>query len=127
MPMAQYLHRHAPGVIYAVGTVFQSYPLYRPAGFRVEPLQSPVQLNALLNQGPVYVMTDRPVPPALPDGARAELLYSEFPLTRFGYGRAGADYVDGYTAFAQRHGWLKLLPLYWYTLYRVERSSAIRS
>lgn len=127
MPMAQYLHRHARGVIYAVGTVFQSYPLYRPAGFSVEPLQSPVQLNALLNQGPVYVMTDRPVPPALPDGARAELLYSEFPLTRFGYGRAGADYVDGYTAFAQRHGWLKLLPLYWYTLYRVERSAAIRS
>jgi len=127
MPMAQYLHRHAPGVIYAVGTVFQSYPLYRPAGFRVEPLQSPLQLNALLNQGPVYVMTDRPVPPALPDGARAELLYSEFPLTRFGYGQAGSDYIDGYTAFAQRHGWLKLLPLYWYTLYRVERSAAIRS
>jgi len=127
MPMAQYLHRHAPGVIYAVGTVFQSYPLYRPAGFRAEPLQSPLQLNALLNEGPVYLMTDRPVLPALPDGARAELLYSEFPLTRFGYGQAGADYIDGYTAFAQRHGWLKLLPLYWYTLYRVERSAAIRS
>jgi phosphatidylinositol glycan class B len=127
MPMAQYLHRQPPGVIYSTGTVFQSYPLYRPTGFRNEALQSPLQLNALLNEGPVYLMADRPVPPALPDGARATLLYSEFPLTRFGYGQAGSDYIDGYTAFAQRHGWLKLLPLYWYTLYRVERSAAIRS
>jgi hypothetical protein len=58
----------------------------------------------------------------LPAGARATLLCSEFPLARFGYGRAGADYIQGYTAFAAHHGFLKLLPLYWYTLYRVERS-----
>lgn len=127
MPMAQYLYRHAPGVIYSTGTPFQSYPLYRTAGFRTERLQSPVQWNALLNQGPVYFMSDRPAPLALPGGVHAEMLYSEFPLTRFGYGQAGANYIDGYTAFAQRHGWLKLLPLYWYTLYRVERSAAIRS
>ena len=67
------------------------------------------------------------MPPPLPPDARATLLYSEFPLARFGYGQAGADYIAGYTAFAARHGFLKLLPLYWYTLYRVERSATIRS
>ncbi|MEY4706620.1 MAG: hypothetical protein RJB58_343 [Pseudomonadota bacterium] len=127
MPMAQHLYRHPPGVVYSIGELFQSYPIYRPAGFRAEPLQSQIQLNAMLDEGPVYLMSDKPVPPALPEGARAELLYSEFPLARFGIGRMGADYIEGYSAFAQRHGWLKLLPLYWYTLYRVERSAAIRS
>jgi phosphatidylinositol glycan class B len=128
MPMAQYLHRHAPGVIYSVGQPFQSYPLYRPAGFRAEQLQSPLQLEALLDKGPVYLMSDRPVPPPeLSSDARVELLYSEFPLARFGLGQAGVNYIAGYTDFAHRHRWLKLLPLYWYTLYRVERSAAIRS
>jgi phosphatidylinositol glycan class B len=128
MPMAQYLHRHAPGVVYSVGEPFQSYPLYRPAQFRTEQLQSPLQLEALLGKGPVYLMSDRPMPPPeLSPDARAELLYSEFPLARFGLGQAGADYIAGYTEFAQRHGLLKLLPLHWYTLYRVERSAAIRS
>ena len=79
-------------------------------------------MRGLLDKGPVFVMTQTPVPPVLPAGARATLLYSEFPLTRFGYGQAGADYIQGYTAFAARHGFLKLLPLYWYTLYRVDRS-----
>ncbi len=127
MPMAQYLYRHPPGLVYSIGEPFQSYPIYRPAGFRAEPLQSQIQLNALINEAPIYLMSDRPVPPALPKGARATLLYSEFPLARFCLGRMGADYIEGYGAFAQRHGWLKLLPLYWYTLYRVERSAAIRS
>ncbi len=127
MPMAQYLYRHPPGLVYSIGEPFHSYPIYRPAGFRAEPLQSRLQLNALINEAPVYLMSDRPVPPELPEGARATLLYSEFPLARFGLGRMGADYIEGYSAFARRHGWLKLLPLYWYTLYRVERSAAIRS
>jgi hypothetical protein len=81
----------------------------------------------LLYKGPIMLMTGKPLPPALPQGVKATLLYSEFPLARFGYGQAGADYIQGYTAFAHRHGFLKLLPLYWYTLYRVERSAAIRS
>ena len=72
-------------------------------------------------------MSQTPVPPALPVGARTTLLYSEFPLTCLGHGQAGANYIQGYTAFAARHGFLKLLPLYWYTLYRVERSAMIRS
>ena len=42
-------------------------------------------------------------------------------------GATGADYIQGYSAFAARHRFLKLLPLYWYTLYRVERSATIRS
>jgi hypothetical protein len=54
------------------------------------------------------------------------LLYSEFPLARFGSGAMGTDYIRGYSAFATRHRFLKLLPLHWYTLYRVERSATIR-
>ena len=121
MPMAKYLYRHNPGAIVSLATPFQSYPMYRPAGFQSTQIGAP-QLDALLNGGPVFLMTETPVPPALPAGARARLLFSEFPLARFGYGQAGADYIKGYTAFAARHGFLKLLPLYWYTLYRVERS-----
>lgn len=127
MPMAKYLYRQNPGPIYSLAAPFQSYPMYRPPGFRSAHLADQAQLGALLEKGPVFLMSETPVPPALPAGARATLLYSEFPLTRFGYGQAGADYIRGYTAFAARHGFLKLLPLYWYTLYRVERSRTIRS
>jgi phosphatidylinositol glycan class B len=122
MPMARYLYRHDPGPIVSFAAPFQSYPMYRPAGFRSEQLKDAAQLEGLLNKGPVFLMAQTPVPPALPVGAHASLLYSEFPLTRFGYGQAGANYIQGYTAFAARHGFLKLLPLYWYTLYRVKRS-----
>jgi hypothetical protein len=86
-----------------------------------------VQLVSLLDHGPVYLISDKPVPPPLPSAARATLLYSEFPLARFGYGQAGADYIAGYTAFAARHAFLKLLPLYWYTLYRLERDPENRN
>ncbi|HWM61130.1 MAG TPA: hypothetical protein VNN98_03210, partial [Rhizomicrobium sp.] len=127
MPMARYLYRHWPGAVYSLAPAFQSYPIYRPARFKSERLKGAAQLEALLNKGPVALMSETPVPPDLPANARAILLYSEFPLTRFGYGQAGADYIRGYTAFAARHGFLKLLPLYWYTLYRVERSATIRS
>ena len=122
MPMARYLYRHDPGPIYSFAAPFQSYPMYRPQGFYSAQLKDQAQLRALLDKGPVFLMTQTPVPPALPAGARATLLCSEFPLARFGYGQAGADYIQSYTAFAARHGFLKLLPLYWYTLYRVERS-----
>lgn len=126
MPMAQYLYRHWPGMMYSLDTPFQSYPLYRPAGFKSEKL-TPAQLAGLMEKGPVLLMTDKPVLPPLPPGAQATLLYSEFPLARLGHGQAGADYIASYTAFAARHRFLKLLPLYWYTLYRVERSATIRS
>ena len=127
MPKAEYLYRHDPGPLYSFAAPFPSYPMYRPAGFRSEQLKDKAQLGALLDKGPVFLMSQTPVPPALPAGAHASLLYSEFPLARFGYGQVGADYIRGYTAFAARHGFLKLLPLYWYTLYRVERSATIRS
>jgi phosphatidylinositol glycan class B len=127
MPMAQYLYRHPPGVVYSLGEPFRPYPLFRPVNFRSETLQDSAQLNALLNTGPVLVMSDKPVPPPVPSNARITLLYSELPLARFGFGEAGARYIQNYEAFAARHGWLKLLPLYWYSLYRVERSEAIRS
>ncbi len=122
MPMARYLYRHDLSVIYSFAAPFQSYPMYRPAGYRSEKLKDQAQLRALLDKGPVLLMSETPLPPALPEGARATLLCSEFPAARFGYGQAGADYIRGYTAFATRHGFLKLLPLTWYTLYRVARS-----
>jgi phosphatidylinositol glycan class B len=125
MPMAKYLYRHGPGAVYSLSAPFQSYPLYRPAGFKSEKLDA-TQLPSLLDRGPVYLISDKPVPPLPPD-ARTTLLYSEFPLTRFGYGQAGADYIAGYTAFAARHRFLKLLPLYWYTLYRLERDPENRN
>jgi hypothetical protein len=89
-------------------------------------LRNSAQLSTLLDRGPVTVMSQTPMPPDLPAGARATLLYSEFPLARFGFGGAGADYIHGYTDFAARYTFLKLLPLRWYTLYRVERSATIR-
>jgi phosphatidylinositol glycan class B len=127
MPMAQYLYRHPPGAVYSFGEPFRSYPLFRPGDFRSETLRDGAQLDALLRAGPVLLMSDTPVPPPLPSGARATLLYSELPLARFGFGEAGARYIRNYQAFATRHGWLKLLPLRWYSLYRVERSAAMRS
>ena len=127
MPMARYLYRHDPGPVYSFAPPFQSYPIYRPAGLRSAKLKDTVELNALLDKGPVFLMSQTPQPPSLPAGARATLLYSEFSLARFGYGQAGSDYIRSYTEFAARHRFLKLLPLYWYTLYRVERSATIRS
>jgi GPI mannosyltransferase 3 len=127
MPMARYLYRHGPGTVYSFAPAFQSYPIFRPAGFKSQRLDGEAQLDTLLNQGPVTLMSETPAPPRIPANARATLLYSEFWLARFGYGQAGADYIQGYTAFGDRHRFLKLLPLYWYTLYRVERSATIRS
>lgn len=127
MPMARYLYRHYPGAVYSFAEPFRSYPMFRPTGFQTGTLKNKAALETLLDQGPVFVMTQGPTPPSLPAGAQATLLYSEFPLARFGFGQAGADYMRGYTDFAARHGFLKLLPLYWYTLYRVERSATIRS
>ena len=127
MPMARYLYRHWPGPVYSFDNPFQSYPIFRPAGFRSQQLQDRQQLEALLDKGPVYLMSRTPLPPPVPQGVRVTMLYSEFPLTRFGYGQAGADYIQGYTAFDTRHPYLRLLPLFWYTLYRAERSETIRS
>ena len=127
MPMAQYLYRHWPGPVYSFAPPFQSYPMFRPSGFASGKLKDQAQFEALLDKGPVFLMSETPTAPRLPADARATLVYSEFPLTRLGYGQAGADYIRGYTQFAAGHGFLKLLPLYWYTLYRVERSATIRS
>jgi GPI mannosyltransferase 3 len=127
MPMARYLHRHNPGAVYSFAQPFLSYPMFRPAGFRAAKLRDSDALQALLEKGPVLLMSEAPTPPPLPDGAQATLIYSEFPFARFGYGQAGTDFMRGYREFSVRHGFLKLLPLYWYSLYRVERSATIRS
>ncbi len=122
MPMARYLYRHNPGVVYSFAQPFLSYPMFRPAGFQAAKLRDTGALRALLGKGPVFVMSQVPTPPSFPDGAHATLIYSEFPFARFGYGQAGTDFIRGYTEFSARHDFLKLLPLYWYSLYRVERT-----
>jgi phosphatidylinositol glycan class B len=127
MPMARYLYRHWQGPVYSFAPPFESYPIFRPAGFKTGHLRGAVDLDSLLAGGPVLLMSQTPLPPPLPADAHATLVYSEFPLARFGFGQAGADYIGGYSVFAARHRFLKLLPLYWYTLYRVERSATIRS
>ena len=127
MPMAMYLYRHWQGTVYSFMPPFESYPIFRPSSFKTQRLQNGADLNARVAMGPVLLMSDTPAEPGLPMGLHATLLYSEFPLARFGLGQAGADYIRGYSAFADRHRFLKLLPLYWYTLYRVERSATIRS
>jgi phosphatidylinositol glycan class B len=126
MPMAQYLYGHPPGPVYTLDEPFLSYPLYRPATYQPQRVDA-ARLGALLDKGPIMLMTDKPVPPPLPAGSRATLIYSEFLPAYFGFGQAGAAYITRYTEFGARHRFLKLLPLYWYTLYRIERSAAIRS
>ncbi len=123
MPMARYLYRHDAGAVVTLAPPFESYPMYRTTAYRPRQVNA-AQLAAMLDQGPVLLMSQTPVPPP---GIKATLLYSEFPLARFGYGPAGAGFISGYTDFAAKARFLKLLPLHWYTLYRLERSATIRS
>ncbi|MDB5735918.1 MAG: Mannosyltransferase [Alphaproteobacteria bacterium] len=123
MPMARYLYRHDPGAVVSLAPVFESYPMVRPAHYQPRQVSGP-QLAALLDKGPVLFLSETPLPPP---GIKATLLYSEFPLTRFGYGDAGENFIRGYTGFAAKARFLKLLPLHWYTLYRLERSATMRS
>jgi phosphatidylinositol glycan class B len=123
MPMARYLYRHDTGVVVSLAPPFESYPMYWTAAYQPRQLSGP-QLAALLDKGSVLLMSETPVPPP---SVKASLLYSEFPLARFGYGAAGASFIRSYTNFAGRVRFLKLLPLHWYTLYRLERSATMRS
>lgn len=125
MPMAAYLYRTNLGAVVSLAPAFASYPMYRPADYHPRQVSSAV-LNAMLVQGPVLFMSETPTLPAGID-AKATLLYSEYPLARFGLAQSGTDYIGAYTRFAARTRFLKLLPLYWYTLYRLERSATIRS
>ena len=70
--------------------------MYRPPGTRIESLATKTQLQSLLGKGPVYFFAGRPsLPPALlPAGARAQVIYSEFPLEALGYGEMGTRYLD---------------------------------
>src|SRR4051812_18534372 len=46
MPMARYLYRHWPGTIYSFAEPFESYPIFRPPGFRSQRLRNQQQLEA---------------------------------------------------------------------------------
>ncbi len=125
MPMAAYLYHANPGAVASLSPVFPSYPMYRPADYQPRQV-SRRELDAALSRGPVTLMSETPT---LPDGiaGHASLLYSEYPLARYGLAQSGTNYIHGYTAFAVKARFLKLLPLHWYTLYRLERSAATRS
>ena len=130
MPMARYVYRNFGGgfVAYSMGDEpFVSYPMYRPPGTTVTPLPPGTPLAQLLAKGPVYLFTDRPSLRALPADMRAQVIYSEFPLESLGYGEAGTRYLDAFARFSHRAGFLKLPPLGWITLYRVERAATTRS
>jgi len=125
MPMAKYLYRQFPDGLRAYSfdaQPFDSYPMYRPHPFTVTRLQDKAELAALLQKSPVMVMSDTPTLPDsdLPAGARATLLYSEFPLASWGHARAGTDYLHGFENFRAHYSWLKMPRLAWVTLYRVE-------
>ena len=126
MPMAKYVYRQFPGGLIAYSfdaKPFASYPMYRPAPFRSEKLENGSALKTRLAKGPVYLFSDKPTLPdgAIPADARAEMLFSEFPLAGLGYGALGTRYLDAFAAFAAREAWLKLPALSWITLFRVER------
>ena len=124
MPMAQYLYRHPPGVVLSLSPVFASYPMYQPADYRPTQVTAR-QLDAALDKGPVLLMAQSPVLPR-DVHAKVTLLYSEFPWAQ-DHAQAGDDYIKAYTGFAAKARFLKLLPLYWYSLYRLDRSATIRS
>ena len=125
MPMAKYVYRHFPGGLHAYSLdaePFTSYPMYRPAAFQSQHLANRAALASQLQMGPVYLFSNSTTLPdgALPDGARATMLYSEFPLADFGYALQGRDYLKAFADFSARAAFLKLPPLYWITLFRVE-------
>ena len=96
--------------------------MYRPHPFMLTKLHSKTELGVLLQKGPVTLMSDTPTIPDsdMPANAHATLLYSEFPLARWGHAAAGTDYLHGFEDFRAHHGWLKMPRLAWVTLYRVE-------
>lgn len=137
MPMAKYLYRHFSGVlysfvpptgVYSYDPPFQSYPMYRTARLRSRKLESVQQLHMLLDKGAVYLLCDTPsLPQGVPQNVHAQLLFSEFPFAIYGYGALGTRFAGDYNRFVIAAPWLKLLPLDWLTLYRLERSTAMRS
>ncbi len=84
VPMAKYLYRHFPDelVAYSYARIpFQSYPMYRPRHLQSTKLNTPEELESLLDQGPVYLFSDTPaLDDVLPEDAHATLLFSEMPF-----------------------------------------------
>ncbi len=82
----------------------------------------------LLDKGPVLAdVGQTPVPPPACRRTHASpCSIRNFRWRALAMAKPAPRYIQGYKAFAARHSWLKLLPLYWYSLYRVERSAAMR-
>jgi phosphatidylinositol glycan class B len=123
MPMTQYLYRHVTGTVHEVGKALPDYPIYRRDGLTLRPTD-PAQIPELLADGPVYLLTERPALPPLPPDTRAEMLYSEFPPAHFGRADWGVTLMDLHQSLARQARFLQLVPLYYFTLYRLERPAS---
>jgi phosphatidylinositol glycan class B len=127
MPMAKYIYRHFPQGISAYtfeDAVFLTYPIYRPAHYASARLSGWSALNAKLAQGPVYLLAETPTlaPGLLPQGVRAEILYSEFPFARNPrLAPLGTRWMCHY-AYWRQHSFVHTPRLAWMSLYRLTRS-----
>ncbi len=81
MRMAKYLYRHFPTGFHAYSfdeEGFDNYPMLRPKPYQVDILFDREDLQTQLAKGPIYLLSDTPSLPALAQGARAQMLYSDF-------------------------------------------------
>jgi phosphatidylinositol glycan class B len=125
MPMAEYLYRNFPNGLHAYTLdrePFLSYPMYRPPVFRSESLHSRAELDALLDKGIVYLISETPTLPAnsVPDRTRVTLVYSEFPLASGGWASLGTGIMCRYAELLKSAP-LKTPRLAWFTLFRLRR------
>ena len=123
-----YLYRHGPGTVYSFARalpVLSDVPARRDS--QSESCRTPAQLNALLDKGPVFLMSETPVAA----GAAARMRAPPCSIPNFRWRALAmarpARIISAAIPLLRRATFLKLLPLYWYTLYRVERSATIRS
>ncbi len=125
MKMAKYLYRHFPSGLTAYTfdeEPFKTYPMYRPKHFQSERLESSGELNALLAKGPVYLFSETPTPPALPQGVHAQLLYTEFPFPT--QAARGTQLMCDYAAL-KRTTPVHPPRLAWMTLFELTRSGTV--
>ena len=127
MPMAQYLYRHRPGAVASLTPVF---PVLSdvPAGRIIGPQQlhaGATGRRAGQRPGAVDVANADPAA-GHPRQSHAALFGISACAPRLCPGGHGLS-SPATRRLRPRARFLKLLPLYWYTLYRLERSATIRS
>ncbi|MDR3526351.1 MAG: glycosyltransferase family 39 protein [Rhizomicrobium sp.] len=81
MRMAKYLYRHFPSGFHAYSfdaEGFENYPMLRRKPYRIDIVIDREDLQAQLGKGPIYLLSDTPSLPAMAQGLRAQMLYSDF-------------------------------------------------